>query len=340
MEQRRIIRKIFSLGIALIMSVSLAACGSQNAASNADGAQKSPDNGADKKFKVGVVIRDNKSPFQAAIKQGIETAAKEYPQVEFDIRDGQTDVSVQTNIIETFITQKKDLIIAIPAQLDALVPVVKKANAENIPVMTVNNQLGEGAEVLTYVGADDYKGGQVQGELVKDMLNGKGNIVLIQGVLGTSPQVLRQKGMEDYLKENAPDIKIIAAMNNDWDNAKSITVVQNFLTRFPKGQIDGIVVQGPYDAIAAADACKAAGRTELVGKVIGFDMPKEVLEAIGNGTLFGTVNQDPAVQGTLAVKTASDYLSGKIKKEDIEPETWTDLPKVNNSNYKDFKASW
>jgi ribose transport system substrate-binding protein len=293
-----------------------------------------------KSFEIGVVSRDFNSPFQVSIKKAMEDAIKEYPNCKLDIRDGENDVSVQTNIIETFVAQEKDLIIVVPAQVDALGPAVKKANEADIPVITVNNQLGEGGEVLTYVGVDEYQGGRLQGELVNKMLGGKGNIVLLQGVLGSYAQIARQKGLEDYLNENAPDIKIVAAQNNDWDNAKTVTVMQNFLTRFSAGEIDGVVVQGPFDAISAADTIQSAGRTELVGKVIAYDMPQDVIDAIKNGTLYGTINQDPAVQGSLVVQIACDYLNGVIKKENIKAETWADLPKVDKSNVDEFTASW
>lgn len=334
MFKNKKIHVVISLIMVVMMVFGLVACGSSEVS------EQSGEDTSSKTFKIGIVSRDFNSPFQVSLKKAMEDAAKDYPNCELDIRDGENDVSVQTNIIETFITQKKDLIIAVPAQVDALVPVVKKCNEAGIPVMTVNNQLGAGADVLTYVGVDEYQGGKLQGELIKEMLGGKGSIVLLQGVLGSYAQIARQKGLEDYLKENAPDIKIVAAQNNDWDNAKTVTVMQNFLTRFPAGEVNGVVLQGPYDAIAAADTIKSSGRTELEGKVVGYDMPQEVVDAIKNGVLYGTVNQDPAAQGSLVVQVACDYLSGKIKKEDIQAETWADLPKVDKNNVDEYTASW
>lgn len=337
MLKNKKIHMILSLITVVVMLFGMVACGPSG---NSDNSSQSGEDTSSQTFKIGVVARDFNSPFQVSLKKAMEEAVKEYPNCELDIRDGENDVSVQTNIIETFITQKKDLIIAVPCQVDALVSVVKKCNEAGIPVMTVNNQLGDGADVLTYVGVDEYKGGQMQGELVKDMLGGKGNIVLLQGVLGSYAQIARQKGLEDYLKENAPDIKIVAAQNNDWDNAKTVTVMQNFLTRFPAGQINGVVVQGPYDALAAADTIKSAGRTELEGKVIGYDMPQEVVDAIKSGVLYGTIDQDPTKQGDLVVQVACDYLTGKIKKEEIQAETWADLPKIDKNNVDQYTASW
>lgn len=292
----------------------------------------------EKVLKIGAVSRDFNSAFQARMKLGMEIAAKSYDNVELDIRDGESDPVIQTNIIETFIAQKKDIILVTPAQLDALVPIVRQCNEAGIPVITVNTKLGEGADVLSYVGADDLSGGRVQGKLVQEMLGGSGNIALIQGVLGSSGQVLRERGLEEYLSENAPDVKIVAKQNNDWDNAKTVTVVENLLTRFSEGELDGIVLQGPYDAVTAAETCKSMGRTELLGKIVAFDLPQEVIDAIADGTLYGSVLQDPQEQGKLAVDLAYGYLMGDIVK--VEKENWTDLPAVDQANVEDFEAAW
>ena len=322
-KQRRWVT-LFNLVLTTLLVVGVASCATA----------------ATQEFKVGVVVADFTRDFQARIMVGMQQAAAQYPNLKLDIQDGKSDPAVQTNVIETFITQGKDLIIATPAHVDALVPIALKCNEAGIPLIIVNRALGEGPEILTYVGSDDYIGGRRQGELLKNMLGDKGNVILLQGTLGSAPQTMRERGLEDYLAENAPEIKIIAKQNNDWDVAKTITIMENLLMRFPKGQVDAIVVQGPYDAIAAAETAINMGREELKGKVIGFDLPQEVIDAIKDGLLYGSVLQDPLEQGRLAVEIAYGYLSGELTKSDILPETITDLPMVDQDNVLNFNAAW
>lgn len=289
-------------------------------------------------FEVGVVVADFSRDFQARIMVGMQETAKRFPNLNLDIHDGQSDPAVQTNVIETFLAQGKDLIIATPAFVDALVPIAQQANAAGIPLIIVNRALGEGAEIVTYVGSDDYLAGQQQGKLVKSMLGEEGKIVLLQGTLGSAPQVMREAGLVDYLAENAPGIEIIAKQSNNWDPAQTITIMQNLFVRYPKGGIDGVVVQGPYDAITAAETAVNMGRNELKGKVIGFDLPQEVIDAIEEGLLYGSVLQDPMEQGRLAVEIAAGYLTGEMT--EISPETMTDLPIVHADNLGNFEAAW
>ncbi len=287
-------------------------------------------------YNIGVAMADFKIPFFVRMMKGMEGAADRLG-ANLDIQDGKSDPNVQMSQIETFIIQKKDLVIIVAAQLDALVPVADKCIAAGIPIVTVNRQLGEGPDIVTYVGCDDRTGGSIQGEILDELLAGNGNIVLCQGSLGSSPQVMREQGLEDYISKNAPGINILAKQPEDWDKAKTIVVVENFLLKYKKGEIDAIVLQGPYEALGAVEAVKSSGRDELLGKIVCFDLPQEVVDSIHEGEIYGTVLQDPQEQGNLGIEVAVRYLNGD---RNIEKQTWTDLPKVTVDNIGNYGAAW
>lgn len=294
---------------------------------------------SDEPFQIGVAMADFSIPFFVSMIGGMEEEA-EKAGVELDMQDGKSDPNVQVGQIETFMTQGKDLIIVVAAQLDALVPVAKECNAAGIPIITVNRQLGEGADVLTYVGCDDILGGNIQGELVHDLLGEEGKIVIVQGGLGTSPQVMREQGLEEYLAANAPGIEVVAKQTAEWDQSKAITITQNFLTKYAEGEIDAIVSQGPYMTVGIVQGVKAAERDELLGKIIAFDLPQEVVDAITDKDMYGTVLQNPRTQGALGIEVAYKFLSGELQEADIEAQTWTVLPKVNIDNISEYTAAW
>jgi ribose transport system substrate-binding protein len=263
-----------------------------------------------------------------------ETKADELG-ITLDKQDGKDDPLSQTSIIQTFITQKKDLIILCPPQLDSLLPVIAECNAAKIPVIAINRSIGEGAKIVTEVTMDCVEGGRLAAELTNEMLEGKGNLAMLIGVLGSGPQVQESQGFEEYIKANAPGIEVVFTQNSDWDKAKAIAATENLLTRFPAGQLDGIVCQGPDDAAGAIQVIKAAGRNELIGKVIGFDFPKESLELIREGSLFGTVHQDPRVQGALAAQIAHEYLTDPSRT--FPALSFHELFKITKQNVEEFK---
>jgi ABC-type sugar transport system substrate-binding protein len=313
--------KLFTLVLVTMIAVIATACGSTQAF-------------AAQKFNIGFCSANYRTPFQVALMNACEAKATALG-MNFDKQDGRDDPLAQTTIIQTFITQKKDLIIVVPSQLDSLIPVIAECNAANIPVITVNRTVGAGAKVLTEVNMNCVEGGRMAAELTGEMLDGKGKIAMLLGILGSGPQVEESQGFEEYMKEKCPGIQIVAQQNTDWDKAKAIAAAENLLTRFPAGQLDGIVCQGPDDAAGAIQVIKSVGRTELLGKVIGFDFPKESLDLIDEGSLYGTVHQDPRVQGELAAQIAYDYLSDPTRT--YPAQSYHELFKVTKANVDQFR---
>ena len=161
---------------------------------------------------------------------------------------------------------------------------------------------------------------------------------MLQGVLGSSPQVDREAGLEDALKAY-PDIKIAAKFPCDFDRGKALAATQDALVRFPKGKIDAIVTQDSEMCMTALQAVKSAKRTELVGKIIAFDYPSYVKENILKGNFYGTVLQDPYQQAMIGMDVVWMYLSGNAG-HIPQPNFFTPLPGVTKGNAELFPPSW
>lgn len=286
---------------------------------------------------VGVTLpMFNHAFFEAQIK-AVMDAGKKYG-FKVEVRDGESDPAKQSAILDEFIVKGVDMVLLCPVVTGGLVSSVKKLNKAGVPVMILNRTLGEGADTIAYVGANDYTGGLVQGELIADALGNKGNVIILQGNLGSSPQVNREKGAEDYLA-GIPGIKIVAKYPADFDREKALAATQDALVRFPKGQLDAIISQDSEMCMTALQAVKAAGRSELIGKIVAFDYPSYVKENILNGNFMGTVLQDPYQQAMISMDAVWLYLSGRgdhIPK----PNYFTPLPKVNKGNAKGYPPSW
>src|SRR5690554_6570458 len=105
---------------------------------------------ADTQFTVGATIWDMSNPFYANFIQGLNDGTKEF---DFNLllRDGQGDPNTQVAVMRQFIAEKVDLIVIVPGDAQAVVPVILQANQAGIPVISANNQVGEGAEIVTFV---------------------------------------------------------------------------------------------------------------------------------------------------------------------------------------------
>ena len=289
---------------------------------------------ANKNYTIGSMIWNTSVPFYSNFIKGQQDTAKALG-VTLDLQNGNGDLATQVAVIQQFITKKVDLIIVTPSDAQGIVPVIKQANQAGIPVIAANNRVGEGATLVTFVGADDKEFGKTQGQLLVKAIGKKGNVALILGALGTSAQLLREQGMTEYLKDY-PDIKIVAKQTADWDNAKALAVAQDLLNKYPKGQLDAIIDQGPEGANAAKYASDN-GRTDI--KFLMGDYPADVRSGIQAGYIYGTVDQDPQPQGVESVKMAVTYLNGQKDKVPT-PNYYLPLPIVTKDNVEQYPAAW
>ncbi len=287
-------------------------------------------------MKIGVTVAYLSVPFYAGFKRGLDDAARQFG-FEYDLRDGKGDPATEIANIQNFIAEGVDLILLTPMS-DGTIPAIVQANEAGIPVIEVNNKAGFGsdaADVVTYVGADDVEFGRLQARLLDQAFGGESTkIGYIMGIPGTSPQILRAQGFKEELA-NHPEYEIIAELNNDFDSAKALAATQDLLTRFPKGEIDVIVMQGP-EGVAAADFARQNGREEV--KFILGDYPADVRQAIMDGYVLGTINQDPYPQAYEGVRMGWLLLNGH--EDQIPKPHFLELPIITIDNAMETPPAW
>jgi ABC-type sugar transport system substrate-binding protein len=291
---------------------------------------------ANKPYKLGYMIWNASVPFYSnLIKNAKETAKAEG--VTIDIQSGNGDLATQISVVQQFIAQGVDMILISPSDPKGIVPVIRQATAAGIPVMAVNTEADttSGAQVITYVGVNDYEFGQKQGDLLAQAVGETGKVGYITGKLGTSAELARKAGLEDTLKKH-PGIEIVASQAADWDNTKALAITQDYLSKYPQGSLAAIIDQGP-EGVNGANFATQQGRTDV--KFIMGDYPLDVRNAILKGTVYGTVDQDPSPQGVNGVKDAVLWLDGK-KDAVPTPHHYLDLPIITKENADKYPAAW
>ena len=287
--------------------------------------------------KIGVSVAYLKVPFYANYKTGLEDGAKQYG-FTYELVDGNSgDVATELANLQNFIAKKVDLIILTPSG-DGIIPGIKLVNDAGIPIIEANNKAGFGrseVKVLTYVGADDVEFGRLQGKLLDQAFDGKkAKVGYVMGISGTSPQILRAKGWDEFRAKN-PQYEEVARVTDDFDAAKALAITQDLLSRFPKGQLDAVILQGP-EASAAVDFAARSGRDEI--KFIVGDYPANVRQLIYDGKVFGTVDQDPYPQAYNAMKMAWMHFHGMDA--DIPKPDFLPLPLVTKENAEKTPSAW
>lgn len=254
------------------------------------------------KYRIGLSLSTLNNPFFVTLRDGALDKAKELG-IELIVVDAQDKPSKQLNDIEDLIQQKVDLIIINPTDSDAIVTAVEEANEAGIPVITVD-RAANGGKVVVHIASDNVLGGRMAARFIAEKLGGKGKVVELVGIPGTSAARDRGLGFETELKKY-PGIVLVAKQTANFNRAEGLTVMENILQAHP--DIDAVFAQNDEMALGAIEAIKAAGKLgEII--VVGFDAIPDALEAVKKGEMAATIAQQPYLMGQLAVEKAYEYL--------------------------------
>ena len=257
----------------------------------------------------------NTAPFCAPLNaQALQTAKEN--NIELTIVDGQADANVQLNQIRNAISQKYDGIIYFPADKEGSITIIKTLNESKVPYAVIDSKVDDSVmnTITVFAGPDNVYMGEVAGNACVKLLNGKGNVVILEGSPGTDPATNRQKGFLNIVSKY-PDIKILASQTVDgWDPAKAMTIMQDYITRFGN-QIDFLYSHDDGLFQGAQQAIAQAGMTGKF-KAISTGANNVGCAAIDAGNLYGSVLHSAKEEGQLGVEAIVKVMNGEIKPGD------------------------
>ncbi|MDN4071723.1 ribose ABC transporter substrate-binding protein RbsB [Fictibacillus terranigra] len=248
-------------------------------------------------LKIGLSVSTLNNPFFVTLKEGAEKEAKKAG-VQLKTVDAQDDSAKQVNDIEDLIQQGVDVLLVNPTDSAAISSAIESANSANIPVITVDRS-AEGGKVVSHIASDNVAGGKMAGDYIAKQLKGKGNVVELEGISGSSAARERGEGFHKAV-DNQKGIKVVAKQTASFDRAKGLNVMENILQG--NKNVDAVFAHNDEMALGALQALEAAGLKDVV--VVGFDATDDAQKAVKEGKMAATVAQKPDMIGAEAVKTA------------------------------------
>ena len=228
--------------------------------------------------------------------------------------DANQDPSKQLADVENMLAQKPACLIVSPLESKASAPVVKLANDAKVPLViidrTIDAKPGDGM-YKTEITQSHVLSGKLLAEKTVELLTKKygepkGSVVHVQGLAGASPVIDANKGWDEVMAKY-PNIKVVATSDAGFTKDGGMKVMDDFLQRFPAGQID--VVRSDYSdmTMGAVEAIKNAGRKELLGFVLGEGGHMKAIEAVIAGEI-ARETQTPPYFGEKAIQSCLDIL--------------------------------
>lgn len=252
------------------------------------------------------VSQCSEDDWRAQMNKEILREALFYPGVNIEVYQAHDDNVRQIQDIESLIKKKVDLLIVAPNEAEAITPVIEKVYDAGIPVILVDRKINS-EKYTAYVGADNYEIGRRAGEYIADRLKGKGRVIEIAGLKGSTPAVERHRGMVEALKA-APDVQVIASVEAGWFQQKAGEVMDSLLDVYP--QVDLVFAQNDRMAIGAYEKARQKKRAGQIA-FVGVDAVTDGVESVAGGRLDATfiypTGGDKVMQVAMAILRGEPY---------------------------------
>jgi len=225
----------------------------------------------------------------------------------------EIDVERQMQIVENLIQRQVRVILLVPNGSREIVPAVVKANAANIPVVTVDTRVdaarlaAAGGRVATFIGSDNADGGRMAGAFLVERLGGTAQIAVLEGVPGHETADARLRGFRAALA-GVTGMQVVASQPANMERDQAFNVTQNILQSHPG--ITALFACNDVMALGALEAIAAAGKASQVS-VVGFDAQDDARKAISEKRMAATIAQNPREMGRMAVLTAARLIKGE-----------------------------
>lgn len=218
----------------------------------------------------------------------------------------------QIQQIDSLVATGIDLLIVAPNQVATISPAIDRAYDKGIPVIIFERKTNS-QKYTAFISADNYEMGRVMGEYVASQLHGKGRVMEIMGLEGSSPAIERHNGFMDAIK-NDPAIEVVATLQGDWTEESAVKAVNGFQgdlsnIDFVFGQNDRMAMGARHalSSLHLSPSAKYCGIDGLPGKDGGIQLVRDsILDA---SYIYPT-------HGDQLIQLAIDILEGKTYKKE------------------------
>ena len=235
--------------------------------------------------KIIAFAQDNMAnDFRKAQVYEVRDAVAKHPELSFVYSDAEGHTALLIHQIEQFIEQKVDLIVLGTNDEKAVVPVIAKAYKSGIPVIVLDRGI-KGKAYTTFINSDNIKIGALGAEYISKRLQGKGLVLLLEGLQTADVTLLRSKGFLDEIGK--------------YKGIKVIKRTGNYLRKDALSEMEKLVADGiQVDAIFSESDSMLSGVRMVLEKnkidygsivMVGCDFTSEAKQAISQGTQSGSV---------------------------------------------------
>jgi ribose transport system substrate-binding protein len=296
-----------------------------------------------KTWKISLIPQTMSNPFFVEMAAGAQKAVSDLKArgtnivLSVQAPQEETDAEAQLGLVENAITKGANAIIFPAISPDGLIPGVLEANKAGVKIINVDSGLNfdslakQGGKIVCYIGSDNVQGGQIAGQAMGEFFKGQAGPIevgIIEGLPGHVNAMARKKGFLDAIAAYS-NVKVVASQTANWDMNQGYQVMQNMMQSHP--YIKAVFGSSDQMSLGAIAAIKDAGKKDQV-TVFSFDATTAGLQAVQEGTMYGTVAQYPTQMGYMSVQTAINVLTNPGSEVQMPPKIFTKVLFITKDN--------
>ena len=290
------------------LALSVGACGSDD--SSGDGATSnagSGGGGGGEQPYIAIVSKGFQHQFWQAVKQGAEEEAKaEGARITFEGPPTEQDIEQQVTMLTNAIQKKPAALGFAALDSKASAPLMDQAKSQNIPVIAFDSGV-ESDVPLTTAATDNKAAAAEAAKHLSEAVGGKGKVALVVHDQTSQTGIERRDGFTEWMKANAPDIKLLPVQYGGGDQAKSADIAKSIIQSNP--DLKGFYGANEGSAIGIVKGVEESGKKGLA--IVGFDSGKAQIDAIKSGVMAGAITQNPVGMGKELVVSAMKAIKGE-----------------------------
>ena len=219
--------------------------------------------------------------------------------------DSKQDANTQISQVENQILNGTQAIICLAVDAKQSEPIVRACKEAGVPLIAFN-RIFENCD--SFVGADGAVAGSLLARFTGEKTGGKGNVAIVNGIMGQENQFIRRDAIVETLGEMYPDMQVVIEGAGDWKRDKALQLVETWLQSGT--DIDAILCLNDDMAMGTQLAVEQAGKSDDI-IVCGVNGDPDGINAVRDGKIAATVFQNPDRQAEEALEAALQYIHGE-----------------------------
>lgn len=249
-----------------------------------------------------IITPSHSNPF---FKTEADTASAKAQELGYEIKAAShdDDPTKQAELFDNAIADKAAAIICDNAGADATVEAVQKARDAGIPTFLIDREINKDGVAVSQIVANNYQGAKAIAEAWVEAMGEEGKYAELLGKESDTNAGVRSSAFHEVI-DQYDTFELVAVQTANWEQTQGYEKTETILQSNP--EITGIICGNDTMAVGAAEACAAAGRSDI--KIIGVDGSDEAAALIKEGKMTGTALQQCALIAEMAVEQADKYL--------------------------------